>query len=335
MKTLYVKAPYEFQLREEATPTADAGQVLVEVAFCGICGSDVTLARSEAREWTALGHEVSGIVREVGPGVAHVQAGDRVALDCGNNCGVCPECRAGRSRRCTALRGFYGTRSGFADVLLAEAQNVHPIGTLDLKTACLLEPYGVAMNLFTSLEIDFLDDVLLIGPGPIGLLALATCKARGARSLTAFARSESARLRYAAELGADTDVIAGDPAAFMAEHCRERFDKVILTAPPDLLPAAVTACRTGGIIAYCGLGAAGQPVVALDWDLIHGKNIRIRPMGEVPGGLPQCLELLRRGIVDPDRFITHTFPREEFVEAFHLLEHQREEVVKAVVQVGG
>ena len=245
MKTVYVKAPGEFQFREEPLPAPGARQVLVEVAYCGICGSDVTLARKEARDWTALGHEVSGVVREVGPGVTHVRAGDPVALDCGNNCGVCPECRAGRPRRCTALLGFYGTRSGYGDFLLAEAQNVHPIGDLALRTACLLEPFGVAMNLFTCLEIDFLDDVLLIGPGPIGLLALATCRARGARSLTAWGRSPGARLDYARRLGAETAVLRDQqPGAG-----EDRFDKVILTAPPDLLPLAVRACRTNGIIA--------------------------------------------------------------------------------------
>jgi len=331
MKSVYVKAPYEFQFREEPLPVAGVNEVLVDVAYCGVCGSDLTLARQEAREWTALGHEVSGIVRAIGPGVGHVQVGEAVALDCGNNCGVCPECRAGRPRRCTALLGFYGTRSGYADVLLAHAQNVHPIGALDLKTACLLEPYGVAMNLFTCLDIDFLDDVLLIGPGPIGLLALATCRARGARSLTTVARSQSARLQYAASMGAETAVVPGVLPAYF----HDRFDKVILTAPPDLLPDAVRACRTNGIIAYCGLGAAGQPVVALDWDQIHGKNVQIRPMGETPGHLPQCLELLRRGIVDPDRFISHTFPRDRIVEAFDFINTHRDKVIKVAIEVGG
>ncbi len=81
MKTVYVKASGEFQYREEPLPTTEVGQVLAEVVYCGICGSDLTLARKEARDWTALGHAVSGRVREFGPGVTHVRAGDPVALN--------------------------------------------------------------------------------------------------------------------------------------------------------------------------------------------------------------------------------------------------------------
>ena len=324
---VYVKAPFQFQVREEPVPTVGVNEVLVQVAYCGICGSDLTVARTQA-DWMPVGHEVAGIVREVGPGVAHVQPGDRVALDCGNSCGVCPACRAGHPRRCANLLGYYGARSGFAEMIVVAAQNVHPIGELDLKTASLLEPFGVAMNLFTSLEIDFLDDVLLIGPGPIGLLALATCQARGARSITAVGRRPSVRLGCAEALGARVETCDDAGARFPAG-----FDKVIVTAPPDVLPQAVAACRTNGIIAYCGLGAAGNPVVALDWDAIHGKNIQIRPMGDTPGHLPQAIDLLRRGVIDPARFITHTFPRAQITEAFTCNEQRRDEVVKVVVEV--
>jgi L-iditol 2-dehydrogenase len=328
MRSVYVKAPFQFEMREEPTPTPGVNQVLVRVAYCGICGSDLTIARTLATDWMPVGHEVSGTVEAVGAGVRHVATGDRVALDCGNSCGVCPACRAGHPRRCAQIRGFYGTRSGFAEFLVADAQNVHPVGDLDLKTASLLEPFGVAMNLFRSLEIDFLDDVLLIGPGPIGLLALAACKARGARSLTAVARRASVRLEIAAGLGART-AVTDDPAAAFPDG----FDKVIVTAAPETLPAALAACRTNGIIAYCGLGAAGQASVALDWDAVHGKNVQIRPMGDTPSSLPQAIELLRRGVLDANALITHTFPKSELPAAFALNEAHRDAVGKVVIAI--
>ena len=333
MKSVYVKAPFEFEFREEPVPTPGAGQVVVEVAYCGICGSDLTMARHQAKDWVALGHEASGTVAAIGPGVNTVAKGDRVALDCGNSCGICTECRSGRPRRCTAGQGYYASRSGFAEFLLVHAQNVHKIGDLDLKTACLLEPFCVAMYMFRCLEIDFLDDVLLIGAGPIGLLAMAACKARGARSITAVVRAAGARSKVARSLGAKTITAKGDPAEFIAKNLKDSFDKIILTAPPDLLPAVVAAARVNGIIAYCGLGAAGKPVVPLDWDAIHGKNVVIRPMGEVPKDQPQAIELLRRGAIDAGKFITHTFPRNRIPEAFRLIEEKRDEVVKVVIEV--
>jgi threonine dehydrogenase-like Zn-dependent dehydrogenase len=231
-----------------------------------------------------------------------------------------------------------------AEYLAAAAQNVHPIGGLDLKLACLAEPFGVAMHLFMSLEIDFLDDVLLIGPGPIGLLALAACKARGARNLTAVGRppgtsgtpgtTPGARLEFATSLGAQTAVIEGEPADFLKRRFPEGFDKVILTAPPGMLPAAVGACRSGGIVAYCGLEGQDKGGGQVSWSAVHGRNIQIRPMGELPHHMPQALELLRRGVIDPRKFITHEFARDDVAQAFEQIERRGSEVVKAVVRVG-
>jgi len=259
--------------------------------------------------------------------------GDTVALDCGNSCGICSACRAGRPRRCTAGQGYYASRSGFAQFLLVHPMNVHRIGDLDLKTACLLEPFCVAMYMFRCLDVDFLDDVLLIGPGPIGLLAMAACKTRGARSIAAVGRAAGARMDVARGLGARTIIAKGDTGEFITKNLANSFDKIILTAPPDLLPAAVAAARVNGIIAYCGLGAAGNPVVPLDWDAIHGKNLVIRPMGEVPKDQPQAIELLRRGVIDAGKFITHTFSPDRIPEAFRLIEEKRDEVVKVAIQV--
>ena len=333
MKTVYVKAPFQFDFREEPKPVPGPNQVLVDVAYCGICGSDLTMARRTAKDWVALGHEVSGTVAAVGPGVRTVAPGDAVALDCGNCCGICIECRGGRYRRCTAPSGYYAGKSGFADFLLVDAMNVHKVIGLDLKTASLLEPFTVAMYMFRCLDVDFLDDVLLIGPGPIGLLALSACKARGARSIAVAGRSAGARMVYAASMGAKAFIHTGDLAEFIRKNLANSFDKIIVTGPPDFLPAAVAAARTGAIIAYCGLGDAGNKIVALDWDEIHGKNVSIRPMGEVPRDQPQALDLLRRGAVDSSRFITHTFSRNRLPEAFELIEKQRDDVIKVVIDL--
>ena len=74
-------------------------------------------------------------------------------------------------------------------------------------------------------------------------------------------------------------------------------------------------------------------MVPLDWDAIHGKNVVIKPMGEVPKDQPQAIELLRRGVIDPAKFITHTFARDRVPEAFRLIEEKRDEVVKVVIEV--
>ena len=334
MNCTYVKAPFQFELREMERPEPGPNEVLIRVAYCGVCGTDVSIARDKATDWTPLGHEVSGVVEAMGPGVSGLEVGMEVGLDCGNNCGICSECRAGRFRRCQDLRGYYGRRSGMADYLLTPRQTVHPLNGVDLKSGCLLEPFGVAMAMCRTLATGLLDDVLLIGPGPIGLLALATCQAQGARSLTVVSRSEGARSALSRQLGAEVVVASGTVEELLCGDLANSFDKIIVTAPPTLLPGAIAAARVSGVIAYCGLGEGKDGgVVAVDWDAIHGKDLTIRPMGQTPTDLPQALELMRRGVVRGDDFVTHCFGLREAGQAIGLLAEKDDSAVKVAIKL--
>ena len=98
MKTIsvYVKAPWQFELREVNLPdTPDAGQVLIQVEACGICGTDLTGAE-QAAEWQAFGHEVAGVVVRAGTGADHLRVGQKVVLESSSFCGKCDLCRNGR-----------------------------------------------------------------------------------------------------------------------------------------------------------------------------------------------------------------------------------------------
>lgn len=104
----YVQAPYKLEFREVELPPPGPGQILVEVTACGICGYDLEIAAELATEPRAFGHEIAGIVAEVGAGVTNVAVGDPVALESSSFCGVCEQCRNGRVDICTHSFGFWG-----------------------------------------------------------------------------------------------------------------------------------------------------------------------------------------------------------------------------------
>ena len=104
MKTVFVKAPFQFKIKEIPIPQPAAGEVLLRVKACGICGSDLHIARSQAADWVTFGHEMTGVIEQTGPGVRHVWPGQRVAVESGSFCGVCEQ-RAAKNQR---FFGVYG-----------------------------------------------------------------------------------------------------------------------------------------------------------------------------------------------------------------------------------
>lgn len=84
MKTVFVKAPFQFKIKEIPIPQPAAGEVLLRVKACGICGSDLHIARSQAADWVTFGHEMTGVIEQTGPGVRHVWPGQRVAVESGS-----------------------------------------------------------------------------------------------------------------------------------------------------------------------------------------------------------------------------------------------------------
>ncbi len=142
MRAAFVKAPYNFEIREVPVPRVREGWALVKVEACGICGTDLHIARytdhklttKPATKWQGFGHEVAGVVVEVGPGVPNVKEGDSVVLESGSYCGSCELCRNGRSDLCNKGPNFWHNDSmGFADYILAPKECLCPSTAFHLK----------------------------------------------------------------------------------------------------------------------------------------------------------------------------------------------------------
>ncbi len=199
------------------------GQAQIRVAFCGICGTDLHLYHGAMAQRLRLphimGHEMSGTVQSVGPGVEHFTPGDHVTVRPLDPCGDCPACRAGHSHICQNLRFIGIDRPGALQGLwTVPAHTLHrlPEG-LSLRHAAMVEPIAVACHDVRMGEVKGTDYAVVIGGGPIGMLIALVARARGAQVL--LVEVNPFRLRLARELGIDAVTPAeADIAALVTER---------------------------------------------------------------------------------------------------------------------
>lgn len=209
MKALVITNKHEMALQEIAKPEVVPGKVLVKVAYCGICGSDLPRYFEGGVHAfpQVLGHEFSGTVEEVGEGVTKVAAGEKVAVAPLVPCGTCENCQKGEPAMCTQY-SFIGSREQGAMaeyVVVPEKNCVKVPENLSLKEAALLEPLTVAIHGIERVRISAGVDVLVLGAGTIGLLTVLSLRAIGVGKITVVDLNDK-KLAVAKTAGADETV---------------------------------------------------------------------------------------------------------------------------------
>jgi 2-desacetyl-2-hydroxyethyl bacteriochlorophyllide A dehydrogenase len=270
MKALQkTSAEFGLELRDVAFPTPSAGEVTVDVAAAGICGSDVHIY-----EWSGgydflknafpvtIGHEFAGTVALVGEGVTHVQVGQPVVVIPSVECGVCNFCVAGRLDECRDRRGIGMLRDGgFAPAVRVPATNCLPLPTdLDLGIAALCEPLSIGMSAVKTAEIKEGDKVLVMGPGTIGQGIALLAKNRGA-DVVVVGYDDRNRLDTVSALGIDKTLdLKENPLSVSRQLIgADEFDIVIeATGVPSTVQAGLDLLRPSGIMVICGIH--GTPV---------------------------------------------------------------------------
>lgn len=340
MRSLWGKAPFQFQLRALPTPEPSSGEVVVKVTACGICGTDLHFLRHN-EEWTPLGHEVAGTIVAVGPHVTCWQGGEAVIVENHTGCGVCEQCKNGRALYCENLTTYMNDRAGFADYLRVRAEMVqaYDAKALTPRQAALAEPLTVALDLLQRADPDLNDEVAVFGPGSIGLMLTRLAKLRGARRvfLTGSNRSTSRgqhRLEVGQQMGAD--VLLGDAeddiAAEIKSAVPQGVDRVLVTAPPRTLLLAFEIARFGAVIGLIGIEFGEGGEVTFDVNAFHFKKLQLRASHAIPNHyFPMALDLLARRVVNPDLLVSHTFSLDEYENAFRTLTDPQQAVVKAVM----
>jgi L-iditol 2-dehydrogenase len=198
-------------------PQCGSKQVKVEVAYCGVCGTDLHVMHDTFRNYppVILGHEFSGTVVEVGSEVETVSVGDRITGlgATAVTCGECEYCRQGYFIFCSRRRGMgHGVNGAFTRYVLLRPDQVYKIPPdFSLEEAAMSEPFAAAVQAVTEITTIRLGDTALVsGPGPIGLLCLKLLVANGIKTIVAGAPKDDERLAYAMQYGAHAVINVGD-----------------------------------------------------------------------------------------------------------------------------
>ncbi|GII02858.1 L-threonine 3-dehydrogenase [Planobispora takensis] len=312
------------QLLEVPEPEVGPGEVLIKVLRTGICGTDLHIrnfdawARHTLKLPLIVGHEFSGQVVEVAPGVEDIAVGDLVSGEGHLVCGKCRNCMAGRRHLCRNTVGLGVNRDGaFAEYLTLPASNVwvHRV-PVDPDIAAIFDPFGNAVH--TALSFPTVgEDVLIAGAGPIGLMAAAVATHTGARNVVITDVSPE-RLAIADKLGvslalnvAETSIAEGMERLGM----REGFDVGLeMSGNPQALRDMIANMTHGGKIAMLGLPAEEFAVdfATVVTSMITIKGVYGREMFETWYAMSVLLE---KGL-DLSPVITDRFSHRDFEAAF-------------------
>jgi L-iditol 2-dehydrogenase len=202
---------------EVEEPVCGDGQVKIQVAFCGVCGTDLHVLHDTYRNYppVILGHEFAGTVVEVGRNVRGVTPGDRVTVLGASTvtCGECAYCRSGNFIFCPDRRGMgHGVNGAFARFVTARKDQLFKLPEgFSLEEAALSEPFAAAVQAVTEVtKVRIGDTALVSGPGPIGLLCVKLLAAEGIRTIVAGAAGDGVRLEAARRIGAAVTIRAGE-----------------------------------------------------------------------------------------------------------------------------
>lgn len=309
-------------------------EVVVRIRSCGFCATDYKAIKGIRRNVAfpaIVGHEPSGVVAEVGPGVSHFRVGDEVIVQPLGHCGRCRHCRAGNTHYCenafvTGGDGPTDVRPGaFAEYMLTrESSLFHKPPNVSFDAAALTEPLaGAWKGVIQHSELRLGEDVVIIGVGSIGLLCLMVAKAAGAARLIAIDTSDYA-LRNALALGA-TDAV--NPTR---EDAKRRVYEIIPEGPDLIVEAAgaIEAVRLMADLRRRGtrwnvFGITTHEEFSLDGGLTHFLEGRMdASFGTTTLAMTQAMRLMERGIIDPEKIISHRFPLSRIHEAVEVMGSQ-------------
>jgi len=220
---------------------------------------------------------------------------------------------------------------GFAEAMIAPARAVVPAPNMDPLAAMLAEPCGVAVDMIKVAEIGLTDRVLVVGAGPIGLMALAIARRLTTGPIVVANRSVG-KLAIAQRLGADAVVCTATDALATCGEPYGGFDRVLVTAPPEVLPDSLTATAYGGYVVFIGSNFRSGGVIQLDTHALHFGKKQLRSSFASPAlYLPEALHLLRTGVVPMGEIISHRFPLQQLADGMRVLREERDTACKIAI----
>ncbi|CAN5387273.1 galactitol-1-phosphate 5-dehydrogenase [soil metagenome] len=345
MKALTLIAPSQFAYAEAPEPEVGANDVLIRVAACGICGSDVHgMNGSSGRRIPPIimGHETAGVIEKVGAEVEGWAPGDRVTVDSTVFCGECPACLSGRVNLCPGRRvlgvscGEYRRHGAFAELLSVSARILYrlPEG-LGFEEACFVEPVAVALHAVGRIPVKEGDTAVVVGAGIIGLLVMQALRVAGASRVIAVDLDEG-RLALARELGAeeallsDADAVVRRVGELTGGKGADVVMEVVGIAPTVGL--AVRCARLGGSVGLVGNLA---PQVDLPLQAVVTREITLYGSCSSAGEYDDALRYIAEGAIKVMPLVSQVAALGEGAAWFQKLAKGDEGLVKVILRPPG
>lgn len=328
--------PGNVGLLDVPTPPVLPGHVLIAVKAAGVCGTDIHIYHGEypANPPVIMGHEVAGIVAEIGPGVTRCAVGDRVTSETYFSvCTTCDYCRAGWPNLCLQRKSIgSGVHGGFTQFVLVPQQNIHHLPpNIDLTEGALSEPLACCVHALERTHVEPGETVVVSGPGAIGLLMTQVVRAAGAQVILLGTRADLPRLELAQSLGADITLTVEDDniQQIVAERTHGLGADVVFECAgvgPSAQQCLELVRRRGR---YGQVGLFGKPII-WDADLICYKELEVHgSFAHLPSAWRKALNLMASGKVQLRPLVTAIMPIAEWQAAFDTFE--RREGIKIVL----
>ena len=342
MKALLLSEPSKLDVTDDMPrPTPGLGELIIRIAACGICGSDVHgYDGSSGRRIPPLvmGHEAAGTVAEVGEGVRQFSPGDRVTFDSTVYCGECEYCRAGDMNLCDNRQvvgvscGDYRRHGAFAEYVVVPERIVYRLpDALPFSEAAMLEAVSVAIHAVREANLNGGETALVIGSGMIGLLTLQAARAAGCTRVF-IADIDPSRLALAREMGAH-ETLHASGADLVSQIHRLTGGKgvdVVFEAVGrnETVAGAIDSVRKGGTVVLIG---NITPEVKLPLQKVVSRQIRLQGTAASSGEYPDAIELMRKGAIRVGPLITAVAPLEDGPRWFERLHRGEPNLMKVVL----
>jgi 2-desacetyl-2-hydroxyethyl bacteriochlorophyllide A dehydrogenase len=321
MKAVVVHEPSSVSVEDVPAPEPGPKDVLIRVAACGICGTDIHIIDGEfppTRYPIIIGHEFGGTVDAVGEAVVEIEPGDRVGVDPTLNCGECYFCQRGHGNLCERWNavGVGHHPGGFAEYVAVPERSVYPIPeSMSFKGAALVEPVSCVVHGFDMLQPRVGESYLIYGAGPMGLQNAQLARYNGAR-VVAIIDINPDRLDIARSFGFDVVGTSLDAVRHVASR---GFDNVIeATGKTKVAERAIDAVIRRGKLLLFGVCPPGE-TAAYDAFKIYNEEISIIGSMAVLNSYGPAIDVIAAGAIDVDRMVTHTLPIDRFGEAVELV----------------
>jgi L-iditol 2-dehydrogenase len=343
MKALLLTKDSTLEIVDLPQPAPAPDEVLVRVAACGICGSDVHgYDGSSGRRIPPLvmGHEAAGIVAALGSDVKNFAPGDRVTFDSTIYCGACGNCVRGNVNLCDNRQvlgvscGDYRRAGAFAEFVVVPARIVYRLpDALSFEEAAMLEAVSVALHAVSLVPIASDSSALVVGAGTIGLLLLQALRAAGCPRVF-ISDLDSTRLKLAQELGATATFLAGPELTRQVLQATNGIGvdtAVEAVGINTTVMTAIDCVRKGGNVVLVG---NVTPEVTLPLQKVVSRQIRLQGSCASAGEYPRAIELMSSGAIRVKPFISAIAPLEEGARWFERLYAGEPNLMKVVLAPG-